>query len=538
QLRELNIIKDTVRASFNIDSSVENSIKAIEKQESFKAKQNSSYSDCLKKNHDRSCSISTPCSKRFNSDLFHCGLSPITGIKLDGFECNNLRNNETEANVKSEIGFKNFLKNGYKDVHEITLNCKNNLVNWPPLALQPGKWRKSLNTWRKTHETKQREISKCITPSGSIKAGKSRSLVTGRMSVCLTDFNEISCDHEQEVLKYCDQLNPLSFHATYSLKRMMDPIKVGEGAYGEVFRCTTPANNYAKHNLDIVLKIIPIEGSMEINGEKQKSFAEILPEIIITKKMSSLQANANNSTDGFVNIHKATLVRGKYPHHLIQLWEKYDSEKNSENDHPRVFAVNQLYLVLELEFAGNDMSNFKFTNAEQSYFVLQQIILSLAIGEEECQFEHRDLHWGNVLIKDTKKKDIYFKFMNNDLTLPSKGVKISIIDYTLSRITIGQSCYFNDLSSDEDLFSATGDYQYDIYRMMRNELKNNWASFSPKTNILWLSYLVSKLLKGVNYKCVNSKIHRQHIKKLKELQNNMLSYDSAATCVKNMFRLT
>ncbi|XP_020814316.1 putative serine/threonine-protein kinase haspin homolog isoform X4 [Drosophila serrata] len=277
---------------------------------------------------------------------------------------------------------------------------------------------------------------------------------------------------------------------------------------------------------------------MEINGEKQKSFAEILPEIIITKKMSSLQANANNSTDGFVNIHKATLVRGKYPHHLIQLWEKYDSEKNSENDHPRVFAVNQLYLVLELEFAGNDMSNFKFTNAEQSYFVLQQIILSLAIGEEECQFEHRDLHWGNVLIKDTKKKDIYFKFMNNDLTLPSKGVKISIIDYTLSRITIGQSCYFNDLSSDEDLFSATGDYQYDIYRMMRNELKNNWASFSPKTNILWLSYLVSKLLKGVNYKCVNSKIHRQHIKKLKELQNNMLSYDSAATCVKNMFRLT
>nr|XP_041633366.1 serine/threonine-protein kinase haspin homolog isoform X3 [Drosophila kikkawai]XP_041633367.1 serine/threonine-protein kinase haspin homolog isoform X3 [Drosophila kikkawai] len=184
------------------------------------------------------------------------------------------------------------------------------------------------------------------------------------------------------------------------------------------------------------------------------------------------------------------------------------------------------------------MSNFTFTNAAQSYFMLQQIILTLAIGEEECQFEHRDLHWGNVLIKDTDKKDIYFKFKNKDLTLPSKGVKISIIDYTLSRITIGQSCYFNDLSSDEDLFSATGDYQYDIYRMMRNELKNNWASFSPKTNILWLSYLVAKLINGVKYKYVNTKIHKQHIEMLKELQKNMLSFDSAARCANNMLKLT
>lgn len=82
---------------------------------------------------------------------------------------------------------------------------------------------------------------------------------------------------------------------------MINPVKVGEGAYGEVFRCTICANEL---NVDVVLKIIPIEGSIEINGEKQKSFAEILPEIIITKKMSSLQACENNCTIGFVNIHK------------------------------------------------------------------------------------------------------------------------------------------------------------------------------------------------------------------------------------------
>jgi len=95
----------------------------------------------------------------------------------------------------------------------------------------------------------------------------------------------------------------------------------------------------------------------------------------------------------------------------------------------------------------------------------------LAVGEEDYQFEHRDLHWGNILIKSTTKKHICFKFNNTDLIVDSKGVNITIIDYTLSRITIDECCYFNDLSNDEELFQASGDYQFDIYRMMRNELK-------------------------------------------------------------------
>ncbi|KAH8298294.1 hypothetical protein KR059_004788, partial [Drosophila kikkawai] len=535
QLRELNIIKNAVRVSFNIDSSVETSIKAIEIKDSSKAQQNYFDSaDCSRKTYDQNNLISTPCTKRLASELFNCRLSPITGIKLEGFEFNTTKKKkEMESEVKNKIRFEILPYNVGRDIHEINISCEKSIVLLPPFALQPGKWRKSLNSLRTS-----RLIEPTINKWGTIKARQSRSQVNGRMSVRLTDLNEIDCDHQQEVLKHCDQFKPLSFHATYPSTRMTNPVKVGEGAYGEVFRCTNSSNNNSEHNVDIVLKIIPIEGSIEINGEKQKTFAEILPEIIITKKMSSLQANAINSTAGFVNIHKTTLVSGKYPQHLVKLWEQYDAKNNSENEHPRVFGDKQLFLVLELEFAGNDMSNFTFTNAAQSYFMLQQIILTLAIGEEECQFEHRDLHWGNVLIKDTDKKDIYFKFKNKDLTLPSKGVKISIIDYTLSRITIGQSCYFNDLSSDEDLFSATGDYQYDIYRMMRNELKNNWASFSPKTNILWLSYLVAKLINGVKYKYVNTKIHKQHIEMLKELQKNMLSFDSAARCANNMLKLT
>jgi len=67
------------------------------------------------------------------------------------------------------------------------------------------------------------------------------------------------------------------------------------------------------------------------------------------------------------------LVKGKYPQHLLKLWEEYDDRKESENDHPKMFADCQLYIVLELNFAGNDLSTFTFLNAEQSYQALRQV---------------------------------------------------------------------------------------------------------------------------------------------------------------------
>ncbi|KAG5460779.1 MAG: hypothetical protein BJ554DRAFT_7132 [Olpidium bornovanus] len=41
-------------------------------------------------------------------------------------------------------------------------------------------------------------------------------------------------------------------------------------------------------------------------------------------------------------------------------------------------------------------------------------------------------------------------------------------------------------------FFCAGDYQFEVYRQMREETKADWRSHCPKTN--WFHYLVDKLL--------------------------------------------
>ena len=100
-----------------------------------------------------------------------------------------------------------------------------------------------------------------------------------------------------------------------------------------------------------------------------------------------------------------------------------------------------------------------------------QIIMTLAVAEEAFQFEHRDLHWGNILLQTTSTTQFLYCLHGKQVTLPSKGVQITIIDYTLSRMTYDKTSLYNDLSNDEELFLAQGDYQFEIYRMMRDVLQ-------------------------------------------------------------------
>jgi serine/threonine-protein kinase haspin len=95
----------------------------------------------------------------------------------------------------------------------------------------------------------------------------------------------------------------------------------------------------------------------------------------------------------------------------------------------------------------------------------------LAVAETKFDFEHRDLHWGNILVARTDDKFVEYRVDGKVIKLPTCGVKATIIDYTLSRMVYDGAVLYDNLAKDEELFSAHGDYQFDIYRYMRLRLE-------------------------------------------------------------------
>lgn len=63
--------------------------------------------------------------------------------------------------------------------------------------------------------------------------------------------------------------------------------------------------------------------------------------------------------------------------------------------------------------------------------------MSLAIAEMSLEFEHRDLHWGNVLIKPTDQTAITYILEEETKEVATNGLKVTIIDFTLSRLRRG-----------------------------------------------------------------------------------------------------
>lgn len=58
---------------------------------------------------------------------------------------------------------------------------------------------------------------------------------------------------------------------------MLQAEKIGEGTYGEAFKSNS-----------VIVKIVPIDGEMLVNGQQQKRAEEILGEALISRMVSDL----------------------------------------------------------------------------------------------------------------------------------------------------------------------------------------------------------------------------------------------------------
>nr|XP_006138749.1 serine/threonine-protein kinase haspin [Pelodiscus sinensis] len=341
---------------------------------------------------------------------------------------------------------------------------------------------------------------------------------------------EVMLTDAEKVYGECQQEGPISFEECIPPDKMKNCLKIGEGVFGEVFQTTSERGAVA-------LKIIPVEGTKRVNGEAQKNFSEILPEMIISKELSLLSQDVENRTIGFIDLYSVHCVQGAYPEHLLKAWDKYHELNGSENDRPDLFGEQQLFMVLEFEFGGNNLEDMRkqLNSVATAKSLLHQVTASLAVAEEALRFEHRDLHWGNILVKKTNLKELSYTLNGAVYTIPTKGIQVNIIDYTLSRMEKDGLTVFCDISTDKELFQGRGDYQFDVYRQMKEENSNNWADYHPHSNVLWLHYVADKLLKEVKYKrkTSSSSVWKGIQKELQKFHREVLNFSSAGDVLLN-----
>ncbi|KAF9443328.1 hypothetical protein P691DRAFT_713447 [Macrolepiota fuliginosa MF-IS2] len=288
--------------------------------------------------------------------------------------------------------------------------------------------------------------------------------------------------------------------------------KIGEASYSEVFGIG-----------NVVLKVIPLRDELR-RGVGEEGEDEPAPtdardarkEIIVTRAMGEVH-------DRFVKLLKTYVVRGKYPEVLLNLWDEYHERKGSESVRPDMFTASQMYAIIVLPNDGLDLEAYTFaspskTGWRQASSLFWQVAKALAHAEQLVSFEHRDLHWGQVLVKDLQSstKSAPLRSLSHTLNQsqvgptarihmddPAHGVQATIIDLGLSRMDAGDGGSGDRVhwtAFDEEVFMGEGDYQFDIYRLMRECTNGDWEAFHPLTNVMWLHYLITKLLRHKNLK--------------------------------------
>ncbi len=69
------------------------------------------------------------------------------------------------------------------------------------------------------------------------------------------------------------------------------------------------------------------------------------------------------------------------------------------NERPSKLPRTQRYVSMELSHGGEALETYRLYNSMQAVSVLEQAACALAVGEVSAAFEHRDLHWGNILLE-------------------------------------------------------------------------------------------------------------------------------------------
>ena len=247
----------------------------------------------------------------------------------------------------------------------------------------------------------------------------------------------------------------------------------------------------------------------ELSFKGCELYQDVFQEIVIIKLLSSLHqtvcdaAGFEYQTHSFPRIFRTRIVHGEIPNYfMLRKFDETHAKIKAVERFDDVFGVPREYLVIVMKFGGDSLwdriqANCKTPmNPEQLISVCFQVTFALAVAEVVHQFEHRDLHVCNVLVKPTKKQEVRFQLRSVYYSVKSFGIKACIIDATFSRMAFGGVAYFTDLTSRLKGTAANSnpDGQEVAYKQMYQLIGDQWRDWYPQTNIIWLKYFFKEIL--------------------------------------------
>ncbi|KAI1125021.1 hypothetical protein F5Y10DRAFT_18654 [Nemania abortiva] len=292
-------------------------------------------------------------------------------------------------------------------------------------------------------------------------------------------------------------------------------VKIAEASYAEVYRVTNERGTSIIKVIRMSSPIKPQTKTQQKSGlvdEEPHSESDLKGELQISEWVADIP--------GFVVYKERYIVQGKACRELLETHQAFQKKLKRQDPgrlqfypSPSRYLDDTKFLVVELGDAGTALEDFELMTADQLWDIFFHVTIALARAEARIEFEHRDLHEGNLCIrkvgepipKDERDRTGCFGF---------SGLEITILDYGLSR---AQGDYDSepvayDLERDLSIFTSEHAAQCRVYRQMRSFMLRGdrvclppedhkkpyadgidgpitWAVHEPYTNVLWLAYL-------------------------------------------------
>ncbi|KAI0834452.1 hypothetical protein F5Y06DRAFT_278678 [Hypoxylon sp. FL0890] len=295
-------------------------------------------------------------------------------------------------------------------------------------------------------------------------------------------------------------------------------VKIAEASYAEVYRVTNDRGTS-------IIKVIRMESPIKAQTKAQQksglvdedphSESDLMGELKISEWLADIP--------GFVVYKERYIVQGKACRELLETHQAFHKKlKRQDPDRlqfypsPSRYLDDTRFLVVELGDAGTALEDFDLQSVDQLWDIFFHVAIALARAETHIEFEHRDLHEGNLCIRKTGQA-IPMEDRDRSSRFGFSGLEVTILDYGLSRAHAdheveGSQPIAYDLERDLSIFTSEHAPQCEVYRRMRSfmlrgdrvclppESHRNayeegidgpitWSQHEPYTNVLWLAYI-------------------------------------------------